>query len=103
VWIAVTQDSSPADYVDLDLAETVTVRGHDAEDAAAKAAEQFDSLDIAEPSESRFVGVVQQVELEQLKYQRRAMEDSLVPSFTFEWFNVTGELTVTYRAHSVST
>ena len=107
VWIAVTRNSSPADYVnvdvDLDLAETVTVRAHDAEDAAAKAAQRFDDSNSEGPSENRLVGVVDQAELEQLKFQRRVMQDSLVPCFTFEWFNVTGELTVTYMAHSVST
>lgn len=102
VWVAVTkEDMSTDNDIDLALIDTLTVRAHDAEDAAAQAAMRFDDNDSEGPSESRIVGVVAQTELEALKFQRRAMEDSLMPAFNFEWFDVAGEVKITYIAHRV--
>ena len=103
VWVAVTTDSSgPSDkYVDLERVDTLTVRAQDADDAAAQAAMRFDDNNSDGPSESRIVGVIRKDELEDLKFQRRAMEDTLMASFNFSWFDVAGEVTITYTAHSV--
>ena len=102
VWVAVTTNSRPADnYVDLERVDTLTVRAHAADEAAAQAAMRFDDNYSDGPSESRIVGVIEQTEIEALKFQRRAMKDTLMPSDDFEWFDVAGEVTVIYTAHGV--
>lgn len=104
VWVAVTIDEGPTDgYIDLERETQVTVRAHAADDAAEQAAQQLDDNESEGPSESRFIGVIEQTELEDLKHQLRANIDALIPTFSFEWFDVAGEVSITYRARSVPT
>lgn len=101
VWVAVSLDAHPVDnYIDMERETSVSyIRAHAADDAAEQAARQLDYGE--EPSESRFVGVIEKTVLEDVKHRRQAMKDTLMPTSSFEWFDVAGEVSITYRARSV--